>query len=293
MQKTLSILLPSYNNKCYTLVETLKRQADGIDGLVYEIIVADDGSRDQVAVISNLRINELEHCRYIRRYENVGRSVIRNFLASEALYERLLFMDSDVTIVRSDFIKTYLESISDVVDGGVTVIGRERPWCLRYKYEKAAEPFHTAECRKKEGFRNFHTANFMVSRKVFQRCRFDESITQYGYEDLLFGLDLEAAGFSLEHIDNPVGLDIDEPNAHFLAKTDESIIVLHSLRDRIAATSRIIQTVSHLRSLHLLWALKLWHRLFSRLERRNLLGRKPSLTIFKLYKIGAFSIHNA
>ena len=63
----ISILLPSYNNSCYTLVAALKAQADSIAGLTYEIIVADDGSRDQVAVISNLRINELQHCRYIRR----------------------------------------------------------------------------------------------------------------------------------------------------------------------------------------------------------------------------------
>ena len=36
MKKSLSILLPSYNNRCYSLVAALKAQADSISGLSYE-----------------------------------------------------------------------------------------------------------------------------------------------------------------------------------------------------------------------------------------------------------------
>ena len=289
MKKSLSILLPSYNNRCYSLVAALKAQADSISGLSYEIIVADDGSRDQVAVISNLRINELDCCRYIRRRENAGRSAIRNFLASEAEGERLLFLDSDVQLVSDTFLAAYLAADADVVNGGVTVIGEGRRWCLRHVYEKHAEPFHTAARRAEYGYKNFHSANFMVRRKAFSRCRFDEGITEYGYEDILFGLDLEASGFSLKHIDNPVGLDIDESNPAFLLKTEASLRTLKTLESRIGDSSPVVRCTRRLRSVRLLWAVKLWHRLFSPLERRNLLGNRPSLKVFKMYKLGYYT----
>jgi hypothetical protein len=34
--------------------------------------------------------------------------------------------------------------------------------------------------------------------------------------------------------------------------------------------------------------IRLWHRLFGAIERRNLCGQRPSLTVFKLYKIGYY-----
>lgn len=285
----LSILLPSYNNSCYTLVAALKAQADSIAGLAYEIIVADDGSRDQVAVISNLRINEFQHCRYIRRRENVGRSAIRNFLASEAKGDRLLFLDSDVTIVSDSFLTAYLATASEVVNGGVRVIGDEKPWCLRYLYEKRAEKYHTAQRRTENGYKNFRSTNFMIRRTAFSRCRFDEGIKEYGYEDTLFGLDLEALGISLTHIDNPVGINIDESNQTFLRKTEASLRTLKTLESRIGDSSPIVRCARRLRSIPLLWAMRLWHRLFSPLERHNLLGSHPSLTVFNIYKLGYYS----
>lgn len=289
MKKSLSILLPSYNNRCYTLVAALKAQADSISGLSYEIIVADDGSRDQVAVISNLRINELDCCRYIRRRENVGRAAIRNFLASEAEGERLLFLDSDVTIVSDTFLAAYLATDAEVVNGGVTVIGDEKPWCLRYLYEKRAEKHHTSACRTAYGYRNFHTANFMVRRHVFDKCCFDATLRKYGYEDLLFGLDLEAKGIMLCHIYNPVGLNIDESNTSFVEKTEESLHNLHSLQMRLNDSVRLTRCVNRLRACHLVWAVTLFHKLFHRLIRRNLVGDRPSLLLFNIYKLGYYT----
>ena len=49
MIKSLSILLPSYNNECVSFVKRLQEQAENIkdDDFKYEIIVADDGSTDK------------------------------------------------------------------------------------------------------------------------------------------------------------------------------------------------------------------------------------------------------
>ena len=41
--RSLSILIPTYNDPCFELVDTLRHQAEAT-GISYEIIVADDGS---------------------------------------------------------------------------------------------------------------------------------------------------------------------------------------------------------------------------------------------------------
>lgn len=292
-QPYLSILLPSYNNRCYPLVHALKQQADAIGGLRYEIIVADDGSRDQVAVISNYLINELEYCRYIRRHENVGRSRIRNFLAAEAEGEWLLFMDSDVSIVREDFLARYL-SLTDkvqVIDGGVTVIGDTCAMrCnLRFWYEHEAEPLHTATRRSETPYQHVHTASLLMPRSIARSYPFDERIRRYGYEDVMFGKMLCNGGIHIIHIDNPVGLAKFESNEVFVRKTEEALRTLHDFAGELAGYSTLLDTVAMLNAKNIAWLVRLWHRLFCGIERRNLHGEKPSLRVFKLYKLGYYT----
>ena len=44
MITSLSVLIPVYNRDCSQLVRALQRQAMRIEGLQFEILVADDGS---------------------------------------------------------------------------------------------------------------------------------------------------------------------------------------------------------------------------------------------------------
>ena len=297
----LSILLPSYNNKCYALVAELQRQCEeyfcagkeeGKDAEAYEIIVADDGSRDQVSIIANLLINELPHCRYIRRRENVGRAIIRNILIDEAKGDWMMFLDSDVDVTRKDFISKYMNTVSHdnrrplTVYGGVEVTCHPLPHNLRYLYEKKAEAAHTCEMRRKHPYRDFHTANLMASRDTFMQCRFDDRIKSYGYEDVIFGKKLKSINVPVVHIDNPVGLNKHDSNEVYLKKVEESLHTLHSFRDDLRGTSPLLQLKETLQRYSLLWTVKAWHRCFAKAERRNLLGNTPNLTILKLYKLG-------
>lgn len=286
---SLSILLPSYNNHCYTLVQELQRQASAINGLLFEVIVADDGSRDQVALLSNYLINELPNCRFIRRQQNVGRAAIRNFLAQEAQYEWLMFMDSDVSIRHDDFISRYVDNDTDVVYGGVEVDKTPIPGNLRHNYELQAEPLHTAQIRQKEPYKHFHTANFMIRKALFDSIKFDERIKQYGYEDVLFGKCLKHKKASIQHIDNPVCLDKFEANESFLRKIETSMMTLHSFQTDLKGYSTLLDGVERMKRWHIIWALRLWHRVFGNIERRNLAGAKPSLTVLKIYKLGFFT----
>ena len=124
----LSILLPSYNNVCVSLVQALQRQADALWGKLdkpfrYEIIVADDGSTDAACIDANRVIGDMLHCRYLRMEQNVGRAQIRNVLISESRGDYVLLIDSDLFLCDDNYLYKYATSTADVVYGGTRIGG--------------------------------------------------------------------------------------------------------------------------------------------------------------------------
>ncbi len=285
MIKSLSILIPVHDSKCYALVEKLHGLAGQVEGLEYEILVADDGSRDQVSIISNLRIGELDHCRYIRRRENVGRAKIRNFLADEAQYDWLLFLDCDVRIVSDDFLLNYLTPQADVVSGRTKIIPSPDRQNLRSKYETQWADSHKVEDFNKRPYEHFVTANFLCRRTVFDVCRFDERFTTYGFEDLAFGIALQRNGISIVHIANPVGIYKFETNERYIYKVEESLRTLHHFREELRGYSQVQTVVETCGRWHATWLLRLWHKSFGSLIRSILTKHYPSLLLLNIYKV--------
>ena len=285
----LSILIPTYNGDCRQLVTELSSQAEAISGLSYEIIVADDGSTDLTMVERSREVEQLPHCRFMARTQNAGRAAIRNFLAQQATHPWLLFLDCDMSIISSHFLLNYLEQEGDVVYGGYHIRhDSASPSCLRYIYELQCQQQHTTEQRRKQPYQHFHTSNFMVSRKVMLAHSFDEQFRQYGYEDVLFGRRLREAGIAINHQEIPVGFLHFESNASFVSKTEEGLRTLHDHRQQLRGYSKLLTFVDGIHLGAVRWLIRLWHRLCGPLERRNLCGRRPSLRIFKIYKLGYY-----
>lgn len=288
MAKELSILMPTYNNVCVQLVERLWRQASLVPGLRYEILVADDGSTDRRAVEENRAVNSFVNCRYIERETNAGRAAIRNFLAREARYSRLLFLDSDMKVSSPSFVENYVNTEGSAVVGGLKVGGDPERWAgnLRYRYEKAYECGHGCGHRNANQHREFRTVNFLVSKETAEECPFDENFKCYGYEDVLFGKALSARGTAVVHIDNPVVIDDFEGNAHYLAKTEEACRTLYRFRDELRGYSKIIRCRDILKRIP--GACRLLDKAYSLLGgvlRSNLTGRHPSVFLFNVYKL--------
>lgn len=289
----LSILLPAYNNVCFDMVQTLHRQASSIEGLDFEILVADDGSTDMKALEANRRINQLEHCKLMECNVNRGRARIRNFLAEMAQYGWLLFLDSDVGI-REGFIQSYVEvdAKASVYCGGITIQQNATQWAdnLRYRYKEAFLKKNTTKIANQAPYKSFRSANFMARQSVMSAHKFNTNITTYGYEDVLLGKDLQQDDIPALHIDNPVMIDHFEDNASFLKKTAVSCQTLYMFRNDLKGYSSLLHLVKILHEMHVTplvaW---LFRRNQERIERR-LSGRKPSVKLFQLFRIGCLAM---
>ena len=283
--KDLSILIPTYNDICVELVTALQQQAETL-GVNYEIIVGDDGSTDQNVLMQNRNINRLSCCRVEEHPTNIGRAAIRNFLAQKAQYPWLLFVDSDMVVRHTDFLRNYVQfETNGIVCGGITV-GPVQPGNLRSIYEKSCEHQHIAERRRQSPYLDFHTANVFIPHHLIQTHPFDNRFRYYGYEDVFFGRQMEKEGIPIHHIDNPLSFEVFESNETFILKTEEGLRTLRKFRDELTGYSRLLDFTSRHPILSLL--IKYWHHLFGAWERKNLCSSHPSLRIFLLYRIGYF-----
>ena len=187
----LSILIPTYNFSCIELVRSLQQQVE-LAKIEYEIIVADDAST--CFVTENSAINNLKNSRFIQQKRNIGRANIRNFLADEAKFNYLLFIDGDAQVFLDKFIDNYIQLCKPncCVVGGVAYrenINKELS--LRAKYGQKRE-------EKKHYFSAF---NLLIDKQVFLQVKFDKNLYHYGYEDFLFGIEVEKIT-SIKYIDN-------------------------------------------------------------------------------------------
>lgn len=287
--ESLSILIPVYNRDCTRLIKDL--YAQGLElGVPYEIIVADDCSTDKLSLERNRITSEnLENCRFTGLSRNMGRAAIRNLLADESRYDKLLFLDCDSAVRDGYFLRNYMDAAdrASVVCGGAIHPGTlpEPGVELRWRYERKADRERSAEFRSRTPYARFTPFSFLIDRKAFMDIRFDESYNGYGYEDVQFGHELEKRGVSILHIDNPlVHLGL-EKNEVFLDKTRQAVMNAFSHREEIGDSSRLLNHYNRISKCHIRWLFRIIWKLSGKGMERNLLGNNPSLRIFSLYKL--------
>ena len=292
----LSILIPNYNQKVVKLVKQLLEQVKE-NGCFAEIIVGDDASDEEIYKF-NMVIEGWDRVKMIKQNIQLGRAGIRNMLADEAKYDKLLFIDSDAIIINSDFLRNYLELNKDslLINGGVSYADTSPDnsrLLLRWKYGKKKEE-RSASFRNKNPYASFSTFNFFIEKKLFQSIRFNENLTDYGHEDTLLGFELKKRNIPVLHIDNSlmhIGL---EENDVFLQKTRTGLESLHILYTELNFNPSFQKEVTLLRSFNLIKKFglvritKLKFQLFRKFLENNLTGKSPSVFIFQLYKLGYY-----
>ncbi|USL96383.1 glycosyltransferase family 2 protein [Riemerella anatipestifer] len=289
----ISICIPIYNTEVTTLVTALKSEIKE-NYLNAEIVLIDDASDERYRELNKPLETVVDTMVWLPK--NMGRARIRNLFLKYAKGKYLLFLDGDGKVVSNQFIRNYQKFIAEKKDAKVVYGGRciqkEEPSVeryLRWKFANERENLPLFQ-REKNRYLSFQTNNFLIEIDTFSQCLFDEQLTGYGYEDLVFAKDLKDKGVDVFHIDNPI-LNIDlETNDVYLKKVEDSINNLCLL---LKKSPKKVEDIKLIKAYHVVKKLKLnsiLSRLFSSLGkeflREKLLNGKASLRYLDVYKLG-------
>lgn len=285
----LSILIPTYNYDCFSLVKELKNQADTLE-IIYEIIVQDDFS--QHCIDENSKINSLHNCRFQINTENLGRTKNRTNLVKNAKFDLILFLDADVYPEKNTFLKDYLETYKKekkIIFGGYkyTDAKPDASKILRYKYGKAREE-RPSEIRNIKPYSYVFSGNILVEKSVFLIANFNEDRNLYGM-DIFFSYNLFKSKTPIIHIDNAIFHNGLENNDVFFYKNLESV----DNRKRYLSEEKDISKVNSLLKYYLLIKKlkieKIVYWLFLKFEKKlkkSILSENPNLLYMDLYRLG-------
>jgi len=286
----LSILIPVYNFDVTAFIYELHKQATKTQNK-FEIIIADDCSSTKYRQINGV-LEELSNLTYYHLNINIGRSKIRNFLAEEASYQHLLFTDCDSKIPKEDYILSFMNECkgSKVVCGGriyAETSPMNKDFVLRWKYGNARETANAKE-RNEVPNQSFMTNNFLISKSILSKIQFDESLTNYGHEDTLFGYELANEKITIKHIENPlvhIGLETAD---QFLKKTEHGVKNLKYISEhydypKLRSDIKLLRVYQKVKFLSPLFKLSFFI-LRPRIE-KMLKNENPSLKVFDFYKL--------
>jgi glycosyltransferase involved in cell wall biosynthesis len=285
----LTILIPVYNFDIRKLVRQLHEQGNLLN-IPFEIICSDDGSEEEYIKL-NKEIEKLDQVSCELLKENLGRSKIRNHLASRANYEFLLFMDCDSLTTDDNYLKNYVNHLdkSKLLYGGRTYQDfppEDSEYYLHWHYGKNREE-SSAEKRCKEPYKSFMTNNFLIPKAIFNQIKFDEQLTQYGHEDSLFGLELKNQNIEILHIDNPLEHIGIEKSEIFINKTEQALQNLYFLNQKhqLGTDIRILNFYLTIQKYHLSFIVSIIYWLIKKPLQINLRSQKVNLWYFDFYKL--------
>jgi len=273
----LSIVIPVYNYDIRTLVEQLHREASTLN-IPFELLICDDASTQ---VFHQQQIEQLSHTRWLTNSVNRHVAYTRNRLLNEAQYPWILLLDADVLPLSPTFIQNYLNQIGNGLffQGGFTYPATEssQQQSLRFTYGRTIEQYkHLHSC-----------CNLFFNQRELQ-LQFDEAITEYGYEDTLFFLDLAKQNREVIRLDNNVVHHSAESNQTYLERSKQACWGLAKLiqQEKINADEvQLSRLYQQLQNYRLTFLLSLFDALLGKRIQHNLLGEKPSMIGFKWFKL--------
>lgn len=289
----LSILIPTYNYDCFSLVKELKKQADTLQ-FDYEILVQDDCS--SLFIEENSKINLLDKCSFNINSSNLGRTNNRLTLVNKSSFELLLFLDSDVFPKDGNFLKKYISEFSkskiDVVFGGI-VYKEQKPEIneiLRWVYGKERESLTVCK-RLKKPYKTVFTSNLLIKKNIYRELLFNTNLCNYGYEDFVISQELKSKNILIHHIDNPVFHLNLETSAIFLDKIQvslQNLKIISLKKSNYKDDSQLLYVYNFVKKVHLTKFINFIFNSFKIKMENHLLSNNPKIIILDLYKLGYY-----
>ena len=287
----LSVLIPLYNYNAFPLAKAIVEQSLKLN-IDFELICIDDASNSELNT-ENEKINCLQNAKFIAQKVNAGYRGNRNNLAAMAKFDYLLFIDGDSIIVANDYVKNYIENLSEntqIIYGGRvhpnTIVDKTKT--LRWKYGKFVED-KTAEVRQKNVYKTLMFNNTLIKKTCFSAIEFDTSLTKYGHDDTVFSFEVSNAKLNVKHINNPIEHGDIDSNQEFLRKTEESLINLHKIYYSKKVDYKFIKILNFYNWLEFFWLTNFVAFIFKLIKpsvKKQLLSSRPSLLLFNFYKLG-------
>ncbi|RRO16455.1 glycosyltransferase family 2 protein [Flavobacteriaceae bacterium 14752] len=286
----ISILIPCYNYPTYDLVNILYKQCIDLK-ISFEILVSEDGGKKYLD--ENRKINSLNNCVYIENKNNLGRVLNKNLLLKQSKFNLKLLLDSDVIPSSENFIKIYLDFSKEFKTfacfGGLSYNKtKSSKKSLRFNYGIKRE-CKKASVRLKKPYKLFLTSNTLL-----KNCEqtFEEKITNYGFEEVVFADKLKRKNIDVLHINNSVIHKNLETNEVFIKKIEEGLRTLISLEKQniVSKGKNQVSKVYHLASKLFLSKLLSWF--FERLKNpilRILIYKGKPIWLLDIYRILYFS----
>jgi len=197
-----SILIPTYNRKekLKVVLEALAKQKRIAEG---EVIVGVDGSTDgTMEFLEGLAQSgrELQNLSFFR-IENSGRSVIRNRLLDRAQGDIVIYIQDDI-VVSDDWLDAHLDAQQQQQGAQVGYV----TW---YEQEKVSDymkwlengghmlDFANLKAGQPLDYWHFYMGNISFPRDLVADIRFDEELTTYGWEDIVYGYQFISKGYKV------------------------------------------------------------------------------------------------
>ena len=289
----LSVLIPTYNYNALPLVKFIEEQCLKAK-IVFEIICQDDASNAEI-YIENNSINSMAHCFFSTNAINLGRGININIMASRAKYNYILLMDCDTLPEKDSFIENYLNEIKKeetVVFGGI-IYQIEKPNkenLLRWVYGKKREAL-TVEERTANPYYSILTSNILFKKSFFLNNLFDDKITNYGYEDVVWAKKIKDKKIAVKHIDNPAYHLNMETSEIFIKKILQSLLNLQHISKLGLLTSsdnRLLRAYTEINNIGITTIFSFIFKKFHKKIKANLVSNNPSLVLLDIYKLGYF-----
>jgi glycosyltransferase involved in cell wall biosynthesis len=210
----LSVIIPTHNRAdiLKTCLEKVLSQQGQVDrdrtcqGVDFEVIVVDDGSTDNTEEIIKQFINHVgaigqsrlhgTGIRYIKQPAS-HQAIARNRGVKEATGDIIIFIGDDI-FVEPDFLMEHCRRHAEYPDENIVVLGyttwdpsleinpymkflESSGWQFGYRF------LHPKFIGRTDPYKFFYTSNISLKKSFFEKERFNEDFSCYGWEDVELG----------------------------------------------------------------------------------------------------------
>jgi glycosyltransferase involved in cell wall biosynthesis len=188
----LSVIIPTH--KRASILQICLQKLFDQQNVDFEVIVVEDGATDETRrAIAGFKS---ERCQFIQQSKS-HQGVARNLGAAKAKGDLLLFIGDDI-FAEPGFLARHVATHQNHPDDAVAVLGfttwdpalkintymrflESSGWQFGYDLLKPG----FVECADRYKF--FYTSNLSIKKAFFEKERFDEDFTGYGWEDMELG----------------------------------------------------------------------------------------------------------